>query len=444
MSKKSKAKKQTAPEPVAPPVEGGIVGHLKRHWKFWVKTLAGVIIAAVGGGAAYYITAVINNTAVSNNAVGGDIISGNGNTVSIDRSTATGDRITVGGTNNIVAGSNSTIVGNNSTVAVGDGSSIDIDKIVNNTTNVTNIISVIYNTSNVYNVTAIININGGSLGFSSLNDALRGLATAVKSPGAPVENAKVTLRDPNGLRAIAEKTETYYLAAQVKEAVECAKIGEEIIAPIITPYANKSCSIERKFATNITRIYLVLAEDAWARDDYTTAKKYSHIILGIWGPHVTGDVAGIAAAIDLDERGGSDSVLCEEAVRRFKRGDKEWLYQYLNRLARWGYAHPVAIDSKTKVPYLVSLEKMFGLPRKLQYGSPYTKTTFSTKDGRMLGNGELNVRIYQGMGRFTEGYIPDPNGRDFPPDFTGDVFMPTAKKVNGRPRPVPAELQPKE
>lgn len=433
--KKSKVKKQLATEHVAPPADGGIIGHFNRHWKFWVSILVGVI---AGGGVFFHVA--IND---------GNTVAGDGSTLSVDRSTNNGDHVATG-TGNIVAGCKAAVAGDNSTVAgvdsiaVGNGSTVDIDKSVSNITNNTSITSIIYSTPIVYNVNATFNFNGGSLELSTFKDVLGGLVTVAKSPDAPVGNIKVTLRDPNGLCAVAKKTEAHYLAAQVEEAVECAKIGEEIIAPIITPYANKSCTIERKFATNITRIYLVLAEDAWARGDYTTAKRYSHTILGIWGPQVTGDVAGIAAAIELDERGGSDSVLCEEAVRRFEKGDKEWLYQYLNRLARWGYVHPVALDSETGMPYLVSLEETFGLPRKLQYSSMYIKAKFPTKDGRTLDNGELIVMVCRGMGRFEAAYIPDPGGRKLPQGYTGSLIMPTAKRIDGRPRPVPVELQPKK
>ena len=421
--KKSKAKKQSAPEIAAPTADADLIGHFKRHWKFWVSTLV-AIVGAVGGRTVHlHITG------------GGDSVSGDGNTVSVDRSTTNGDRI-------VATGSGDTVAERGSVVATGDGTAVDNSSNVSvgcnitNTTNVTNI------TSNVFNVT--INLDGASFNYSAIEEVLRGTAAVANLPVVPKEKVKVTLRDPTGLQKIADRAKAHYVEAQFKDAVEWATTGEEIIAPIITPYAHKPCSIESRFATNIMNVYLILAEDAWSRGDYTAAKKYANLVLSVWGPRVSGDVYGFAAVIDLDERGGSDSVLCDEAVRRLKNGDKEWLYQYLNRLARWGYAHPVAIDSKTKTPYLVSLEKMFGLPRKLQYCGPYVKVMFPMKDGRELGNGELNVRIYQGMGRFTEGYIPDPDGHDFPSDFTGDIFMPTAKKVNGRPRPVPAELQPKK
>ena len=273
----------------------------------------------------------------------------------------------------------------------------------------------------------------------TMGEALEGVDVDFEKYNLPKIPTGVVLRDPPGLDRLADAIEDHYEHGRLNQALELARIGKGIVDPIITPYLNRTCSIETALAKHVTAIYVILAEEAWVRDDYDTAKRYSHMMVGLWGEHVTGDVYAMAAAIELDECGGSDSVLCGEAVKRFNRGDTRWLYDYLNRLARWGYLHPIIVHDKTKEVYLFSIENAFGLPDKLDYRTLYMKAKFPTKDGRMLENGELIVTYYRGFGRIGAGYIPDPNGRSWDKEISGSFFMPTAKKVGNQPRPGPKE-----
>lgn len=231
------------------------------------------------------------------------------------------------------------------------------------------------------------------------------------------------LCDPSGLQEVADKAYNLGVAGKFGEAVEMAKIGQKMIDPIITPHLNTRCSIETKFAENIKKVYYILAEDAWSRDDYALAKKYVHLVLGIWGPRISGDFYGIAVAIEVSECGGTDSVLCGEAVKRYRAGDKVWLHGYFSQLAKWGYAHPVGVDPKTGDAYLVRHEEIFGIPWKLQYRS------LLRKQGKAA-----SVKVYHGLGRLEEWHIPDPNGRRPTPEPRNPLILPTAKKGDGRAR----------
>ena len=240
------------------------------------------------------------------------------------------------------------------------------------------------------------------------------------------------LCDPSGLQEVADKAYDLGVAGKYGEAVEMAKIGQKMIDPIITPHLTTRCSIETKFAENIKKVYYILAEDAWSRDDYALAKKYVHLVLGIWGPRISGDFYGIAAAIEISECGGTDSVLCGEAVKRYRAGDKMWLYEYFRQLSKWGYAHPVGVDQKTGEPYLVRYEEVFGLPGKLNYRSMLFKQGQTASDGRAASNGEQTVKVYHGLGRLEEWHIPDPNGRRPTPELRNPLILPSAKRVVGR------------
>lgn len=273
----------------------------------------------------------------------------------------------------------------------------------------------------------------------TMDEALKGIGVTPEKIGLPKILNHVLLKDPPGLGRVADAVEQHYEAGRLHEAYALAQIGRDIINPKITPYLNRTCSIEATFAAHITAVYLILADEAWSHDDFQTARRYAHLVVGLWGKRVSGEVYAFAAAIEIDEKGGSDSILCEEAVRRFNSGDLKWVHQYLNRLARWGYVHPVAVDEKD-VAYHFDYAEAFCLPEKLMYKGPYMRAQFPTKDGRMLENGELIVTVYRGFGRIEAGYIPDPKERQLPVGFTGSLSMPTARKVGNQPRPGPKEL----
>lgn len=255
-----------------------------------------------------------------------------------------------------------------------------------------------------------------------------------------LETRKV-LNSPRGLKQISDKVIEYYVDGRFELACEWALVGYDMINPVIKPFMNKSCSIEVAFAESISHVYLTLAEEAWSRRDFLRAKDLARIAVGVWGDRASGDIYAFAAAIEISERGGTGSIICKEAVDRFNKRDIDWLYDYFNRLARWGYLHPVVQDSHTRVAYCFSFEEWFGLKKKLKYRGPYIKTTFPMKDGRCLSNGELIVTCYQGGGKFAGASIPDPENRTLPKDFTGTLAMPSAKLIGDSPRPVPEELR---
>lgn len=166
-----------------------------------------------------------------------------------------------------------------------------------------------------------LNFDGTTFEKYTMDEVLKGMGVTPEKLGLPPLECSVLLKDPPGLARLADEVERHYEAGRLDDAVRIARIGRDIIDPKITPYLNRACSIETAFASHITAVYLILAEEAWGKDDYRLARQYSHFIVGLWGERVTGDVYAFAAAIELDEVGGSDSVLCEEAVRRYRAGD---------------------------------------------------------------------------------------------------------------------------